>query len=119
MKLKYIGDGKHSLRGRRLYKKWQSRREAMDRITLGECLHLYCVLGWTADIRGGHLLALGRMPDDEDHEAKPLFRAWKDPAERKPLPGGCTAREARSGKSTPVLYRNACEIATKNQITSI
>ncbi|MDE7298245.1 MAG: hypothetical protein K2N94_05380 [Lachnospiraceae bacterium] len=36
----------------------QSRREAMDRITLGECLHLYCVLGWTADIRAGHLTAL-------------------------------------------------------------
>ena len=119
MKLKYTGDGERPLRGGRLHKKWQSRREAMDRITLDECLHLYCVLGWTADIRGGHLLALGRMPDDEDREAKPLFLARKDPAERKPLPGGCTAREARSGKSTPVLYRNACEIARKNQITSI
>ena len=113
MKLKYIGDSKRSLCRRRLYKKWQSRREAMDRITIGECLHLYCVLGRTADIRAGHLLALGRMPDDEGHEAKPLFRARKDPAERKPLPGGCTAREAQSGKSTIALYRNAREIARK------
>lgn len=38
----------------------------MDEVTMGECLHLYATLGWTADIRAGHLLALGR---ETTHEA--------------------------------------------------
>ncbi|MDE7298650.1 MAG: hypothetical protein K2N94_07450 [Lachnospiraceae bacterium] len=58
MNLEYFRSSKRPLRGGRLHKKWQSRREAMDRFTLGDCLHLYCVLGWTADIRAGHLTAL-------------------------------------------------------------
>lgn len=74
-------------------------QEAMDRITLGECLHLHYALGWTADIRDGHLVSLGGAPAEEAGERNmvrcrpvfcvlpPLPAGKKIPAEKGAPPG--------------------------------
>ncbi len=67
----------------------QARRQAaMDQYTLGECLHLHYVLGWTAEIRAGHLLFLGRIPEEETEPAAGSCSAWQYLSAGIKKPGG-------------------------------
>ena len=77
---------RHFLRLRRAE---QARRQAaMDQYTLGECLHLHYVLGWTAEIRAGHLLFLGRVPEEETEPAAGRRSAWPHLSAGIKKPGG-------------------------------
>ncbi len=39
----------------------RARQKSMDRISLGECLRMNQVLGWTVMVESGHVTKLGRL----------------------------------------------------------
>lgn len=39
----------------------RARQKSMDRISLGECLRMNQVLGWTVMVEAGHVTKLGRL----------------------------------------------------------
>ncbi len=100
------------LRRQRIYQ--QARRQAaMDQYTLGECLHLYYVLGWTAEIRAGHLLFLGRVPEEETEPAAGRRSAWQYLSAGIKKPGGekgsaeLTCHESTACQKAPCYYSRA------------
>ena len=105
----------HFLRRRRAE---QARRQAaMDQYTLGECLHLHYVLGWTAEIRAGHLVFLGRVPEEAGKRKKagrrpsfrvlvPLSAGRKNPGREKGS-AGTTCHESTACQKAPCYYSRA------------
>lgn len=92
----------------------QARRQAaMDQYTLGECLHLHYVLGWTAEIRAGHLLFLGRVPEEETEPAAGRRSAWPHLSAGIKKPGGekdsagLTCHESTACQKAPCYYSRA------------
>ena len=106
---------RHFLRLRRAE---QARRQAaMDQYTLGECLHLHYVLGWTAEIRAGHLVFLGRVPEEAGKRKKagrrpsfrvlvPLSAGRKNPGREKGS-AGTTCHESTACQKAPCYYSRA------------
>ena len=105
----------HFLRRRRAE---QARRQAaMDQYTLGECLHLHYVLGWTAEIRAGHLVFLGRVPEEAGKRKKagrrPSFRVLVHLSAGRKNPGrekgsaGTTCHESTACQKAPCYYSRA------------
>lgn len=102
----------HFLRRRRAE---QARRQAaMDQYTLGECLHLHYVLGWTAEIRAGHLVFLGRVPEEARKRNSAGRRSsWPLPSAGIKNPGGeessagLTCHESTACQKAPCYYSRA------------